>query len=194
MGRLIRVVLYAVVVLILYFWVVSLLKSYKQGQELKNAEVKPTSDSLGMYAQDTLYEPQEDLFGDSNITEGEQVYEKIDQRLEQMSEGSEKKATIKTQQPKTQTEQNTHQKVANNGTQGGKYMVIAGSFIKEENARDQLRKLKSIGYQGAEIKIFVASEYHSVIVSRHSQPQDAERVVEDLKKKGVESFVKEKRE
>jgi cell division septation protein DedD len=72
-------------------------------------------------------------------------------------------------------------------------MVVAGSFIKEENARQQLKKLKSYGYNAAEIKIFVASEYHSVIVSRHNNQSEAELVVQDLKKKGIESFVKEKK-
>jgi cell division protein FtsN len=74
----------------------------------------------------------------------------------------------------------------------GIFMVIAGSFIKKENAQIQLKKLKNIGYTNAEIKVFVASEYHSVIVSRYNSQSEAEKAVQNLRKKGIESFVKTK--
>ena len=189
MGRLVRVVLYAVVVLVVYFWVISLLKSYREKENLKNATIEIAADTTQVNSlPDTTATNQEIVSG----------YEELDKAIEELSEDEpvaaknpeEKKPAEKKPVPQNADSGSS----ANNQTQGsGPFMVIAGSFIKEENARQQIKKLKSYGYNAAEIKIFVASEYHSVIVSRHANPADAERVVQDLKKKGIESFVKEKK-
>lgn len=184
MGRLVRVFLYAAVVLIVYFWVISLLKSYKEKENLKNATVTEMSDTSNV-----------NMIGDTTLSEDKIVsgYEELDKAIEELNV-EEPVATKMQEEKKTPvtTERDEDSPVIQ--TKGsGPYMVIAGSFIKEENARQQLKKLKSYGYSSAEIKIFVASEYHSVIVSRHANQADAERVVQDLKKKGIESFVKEKK-
>lgn len=189
MGRLVRVVLYAVVVLIIYFWVISLLKSYKEKENLKNATITESVDTSAIStARDTT-------MSDNEIVSG---YEELDRAIEELADeeptpsksSDVKKPAQNNVAPSRPSEEPT---ITNQTTGSGPYMVIAGSFIKEENARQQLKKLKSYGYNGAEIKIFVASEYHSVIVSRHANQSDAERVVQDLKKKGIESFVREKK-
>lgn len=193
MGRLVRVVLYAIVVLILYFWVVSLLKSYKQNQELKNAGNAIVEDTILQNVQDTSILDQESIFNDSTSS-GDEVYEKIDETIEKLSgQPGTKIVSEKQKEEKPEVKQELKENPVKVSPQG-KYMVIAGSFIKEENARDQLKKLKALGYSKAEIKIFISSEYHSVIVSRHSSSGEAEKVVQNLKKNGVESFVKEKKD
>lgn len=193
MGRLVRVVLYAIVVLILYFWVVSLLKSYKQNQDLKNAGNEIIEDTILQNVDDSLSINQDIILNDSTPSR-DQVYEKIDKTIEQLSvQPVTGNVSEKPKEEKPEVKQESKENQVKASPQG-KYMVIAGSFIKEENARDQLKKLKALGYSKAEIKIFISSEYHSVIVSRHSSSGEAEKVVQNLKKNGVESFVKEKKD
>ncbi|MBK8621943.1 MAG: SPOR domain-containing protein [Saprospiraceae bacterium] len=193
MARLIRVILYAIVVLILYFWVTSLLKSYQDNNNRQNPS-QVVQDSLNTTMDTSDIQNGEDILTNDDLVNSDKMYENLDKAIDQLAGEAE---------PKTSKPQVTQQKnvvspdkekkenvVKTNTT--GPYMVIAGSFIKEENAKIQLKKLKTFGYNSAEIKIFVASEYHSVIVSRHGSESEAELVVQDLRNKGVESFVKQK--
>ena len=184
MGRLVRVVLYAVVVLIVYFWAISLLTSYKEKENLKNATISETSDTSNV-----------NITGDTTLSENEIVsgYEELDKAIEELAVEEPSAPKIQEEKKPLTSPEPGEDRHAIQTKGSGPFMVIAGSFIKEENARQQLKTLKSYGYNSAEIKIFVASEYHSVIVSRHANQADAERVVQDLKKKGIESFVKEKK-
>ncbi|MBK6782569.1 MAG: SPOR domain-containing protein [Saprospiraceae bacterium] len=195
MGRLIRVVLYACVVLILYFWVTSLLKSYQQNKEVEKSLPEVLSDTSALYADTLPYDTTETGITENDIQSGDQVYDKLDKALEELDGKSikNKEETIQ-QEPKKQDkpEKNTTKVSESVFQSNGNYMVIAGSFIKKENAQVQLKKLKNIGYSNAELKVFVASEYHSVIVSRYNSQSEAEKTVQDLKKKGIESFVKTK--
>jgi cell division septation protein DedD len=198
MGRLVRVILYAFIVIMLYFWITSLLKSYQQKQELKNAGTSEVTDtSFKQTDTISLSDEQIDLSNEELSSENVQ-YEALDKAIDELSVKENKKESPKTVSkqesgPDPAKDSEKPAISARQNTGSGPFMVIAGSFIKEENARQQLTKLRSLGYNSAEIKIFVSSEYHSVIVSRHATPSEAEKVVQDLRKNGVESFVKEKK-
>lgn len=198
MGRLVRVILYASIVIILYFWITSLLKSYQQKQELKNAVTAEVADTSFAETDTLSISDEQNNLSNEELSSGNVQYEALDKAIDELSAKENKKETTKTvtQQETAPNPSKGSEKPAitqKQNTGSGPYMVIAGSFIKEENARQQLTKLKSLGYNSAEIKIFVSSEYHSVIVSRHATPSEAEKVVQDLRKNGVESFVKEKK-
>jgi cell division protein FtsN len=73
---------------------------------------------------------------------------------------------------------------------GGSYMVMAGSYLLKENAEKMRSKLKSMGFSEAEIVVFPASEYHSVVAVRYSSESKAQSAASELKRKGIDSFVK----
>jgi len=79
---------------------------------------------------------------------------------------------------------------ANNSS--GDYMVIAGNYLVESNARSMTRKLSNLGYPDSQIGIFDRSQYHTVIASRHDSYSAALKVSNAIKRKGVECYVKKK--
>ncbi|MBK9109344.1 MAG: SPOR domain-containing protein [Saprospiraceae bacterium] len=77
------------------------------------------------------------------------------------------------------------------GSSGG-FFVVSGSFIKAENADDQVKKLKKMGYSGAMRKVFGSSEYYSAIAGSYSTRAEAEKIVSKLEAKGEKAFLKAK--
>lgn len=75
---------------------------------------------------------------------------------------------------------------------GGKYLVMAGSYLLRDNATKMVKKLREMGYVHAEVMIFPESEFHSVVAVRYSSETKAQAAVTELKRKGIESFVKVK--
>lgn len=74
----------------------------------------------------------------------------------------------------------------------GKYMVIAGTYAKKDNANQAVNRLKRLGYDNARVEIFDRGKYALVMVDRFSTMSSAERLITSLKKDGVKSYVKTK--
>ena len=55
----------------------------------------------------------------------------------------------------------------------GKFLVVAGAFVTEANAKKVVNRLKQQGYNNAEIRVFIGSQYHSVIVGAYDNMDDA---------------------
>lgn len=93
--------------------------------------------------------------------------------------GSAKKASTKTA---------TKTKAASKAS----FYVVSGSFIKPDNADDQVKKLKKMGYKDAKRTVFGSSEYYSAVVGLYNSREDANKVIEKLSKKGEKAFLKAK--
>jgi hypothetical protein len=74
----------------------------------------------------------------------------------------------------------------------GEWMVIAGNYLVESNARVMIRKLRNLGYNNSEIGVFERSQYHTVIASRHTSNSAAIKAANQIKNRGVECYVKKK--
>lgn len=61
-----------------------------------------------------------------------------------------------------------------------KYMVIAGSYTGETNAKNAVKKLKRLGYDKAEVIRFYNSEYYSVCAGRYSGMDSATKLKDKL--------------
>jgi len=75
---------------------------------------------------------------------------------------------------------------------GNGFFVVCGSFIKPENADDQVKKLKKLGYSGAQRKVFGSSEYYSAVAGFYANRAEAEKMVNKLEAKGEKAFLKAK--
>ena len=71
----------------------------------------------------------------------------------------------------------------------GRYRVIAGSFTKLDGARREMERIIKMGYHDAEVGYFNRSKYAVVVVKRTDNLNEAIRVVDALKKKGVDAVV-----
>ncbi len=71
----------------------------------------------------------------------------------------------------------------------GEYLVISGAFVLKENAEAHIRDLKKKGFD-AERRVFLGSDYHSVIIGNFETESGAQKVANQL---GAEAYVHKKR-
>jgi cell division septation protein DedD len=212
MGRIIKVVIYALIILIVYFWVTAILRSSKnnQEQEQKNEIVTDTTafsqNSMEMTDEET------DFISNEDIVSGKIPYKDVDKTIEELSgnkavpksgtpanpsvpktEANDKKQpTLQTEKTRPAVKQETPEQVTVGLGEEGDYLVIAGSYILEDNANKMVKKLRDMGFSNAGVVVFDASEYYSVVAVRHKTQDKAQLSSDALKRKGIDSFVKKK--
>ncbi|MFN7118066.1 MAG: SPOR domain-containing protein, partial [Saprospiraceae bacterium] len=76
----------------------------------------------------------------------------------------------------------------------GDYLVLAGSFSVRANADTEVSRLQKMGYANAEVSPFNRGKFAVVLVDRFTDMADAQALVKELKSKGVDSYVQEKRD
>jgi hypothetical protein len=74
-------------------------------------------------------------------------------------------------------------------TMAGKYLIIAGNFLVENNANEMVNKLVNMGYNSAEVSVFDYSQYYTVIASRSDDYGLASSLSSELKTKGIDNYV-----
>lgn len=89
-------------------------------------------------------------------------------------------------------ETKTASKAKTKATPKASFYVVSGSFIKPDNADDQVKKLKKMGYKDAKRNVFGSSEYYSAVVGLYHSREEANKVIEKLSKKGEKAFLKAK--
>jgi cell division protein FtsN len=214
MGRLVRIVIYALIILILYFWVSMIMNAYYKNKEQEAPEVVttdtlPIADTTMQYTEGGNEVADGTIISNEDIVDGKIDYKDVDSKVEEMVEKKNatpsptKKETkpVSTTKPATKPQKSESVKEVTKNTSnapkgfagdGGKYMVMAGSYLLKENAQKMVTKLKAMGYTQANIVVFSTSQYHSVIAARYSSETQARTTATDLKQKGIDSFVKVK--
>ena len=72
----------------------------------------------------------------------------------------------------------------------GNYMVVAGSFRVRQNADNQVRRLRQMGYADAEVGMFNNGTYAAAIVDRFSSSARARELAAKLKREHqIEAYV-----
>jgi cell division protein FtsN len=75
----------------------------------------------------------------------------------------------------------------------GDYLVLAGAFRVKGNAENEVQRLQKLGYLNAEVAPFNRGAFATVLVDRFSSESDANKLVRELKDKGVEAYVHQRR-
>lgn len=244
MSRIVRVVLYSVIVLVLYYVIYEIIRVYNKASLPNETELDGTDtldlttgavDTLGLdsFPSDELITNEEIVGGGSvgDVTEAEspegnsgRKHEKPAAPLVKKTEAPAKTKPVVEEMPvqkkpvKTKTPEKTEvkkpapaqtkpaikpepqpqpvkqqpAKTVDQPGDGGKYLVMAGSYLLRDNASKMVKKLREMGYTNAEVVIFPESEFHSVIAVRYASEAKAQAAVTELKRKGIESFVKVK--
>ena len=225
MARLLRISIYAVIILILYFWITSIIQTYsdknKITNEITSTDTIPVNDS---YEDINSFDNLDTSVAITNedIVGGGINYDAVDKKLKSLKE-TENTSQIEKQpgkisedQPLSDTKSNPAQKVEDQPIKntkineiktkintpqnpkkpeigdGGQFMVMAGSYLLKENAEKMVTKLKNMGFSNAKTVIFSSSQYHSVVAAQHTSQAKAQESAADLKRKGIDSFVKTK--
>ena len=212
MGRLVRIAIYSLIILVLYFWVTAWLKSYRKSKQLQQQEVVTADtlmrDSLALSESDSLQTTTDtletgDAITNEQIVDDKVSYPNLDKKIETVEKkAAEDKQTKSTSSPPAQRPAKKPENVTEpirdlspktNTVQpgnDGSYMVMAGSYLLKANAEKMVKKLRSMGYTKAEVVVFPQSQYHSVVAARYSSQSAANNATADLKQRGIDSFVK----
>ena len=194
MSRLLKILIYAVVLFFLFLWLSTIVKSC--GSDKGTNDPSTTTASAEEIPEETYDE--DDFFEDEATddpsemtTESEDKidYTEIDKVVEDklnQQESKPAKPTTTTTQTKPAKSNNTR---VSKSDSNGKYMVIAGSFLIKDNALDMQKRLSKLGYDNSELVVFDLSQYHSVVASRYSTYEAALKISNELKRSGVDCYV-----
>ena len=75
----------------------------------------------------------------------------------------------------------------------GEFLVLAGSFRQKINAQKEMERLRKMGFDDAKLGYFNKGSFATVVVDRYDSKSQAQSLVNQLKAKGVESYVHKKR-
>ncbi|MEM9547221.1 MAG: SPOR domain-containing protein [Bacteroidota bacterium] len=198
MGRFLKIAVYIAVLFLAYLWIATVAKSCNK-QASANAE--DTTEIVDDYVDAETDEFEDDLFEDEEgsdldetaTTDGMGGGNEYDEEDSSGIDYTEVDNIIEDNSPETESTPDpepTH--TAPTSSYSGKYMLLAGSYLIEDNARTMIKKLKNLGYDKAEMVIFDMSQYHSVCAGRYSSLSTAQQESGTLKRKGIDNYVHKK--
>lgn len=76
---------------------------------------------------------------------------------------------------------------------GSKYIVIAGSYRQEVNARQQMKRLRNAGFPDAEIGFTNRGAYAVAVAGKSDSEMNAREIAAKVRAKGYDAFVKQRR-
>ena len=189
MNRALKILSIAVILFLAYMWVSILYKSCNKTSEFEGFEEEFVEDGSEVPALSDDYE-DEPFFTDSEKSDESKEadpidYDDLDQKIEETQNETKKEVS----QTKVEKERPQQTKYTDSGESGGRYMVIAGSYILESNADEMVSKLEGMGYSSPEKVVFDLSQFHSVCAGRYDDYTKAVQVSSELKRRGVDNYV-----
>lgn len=208
MGRVLKILLYLVLLFVLYIWLSTVFKSCNSGNSISGTlteTVDATGDTVGDItdAGDELLDEVDDFFEDDKESDNEDFksddfdekdvdYEALDAEEdyqdEDIYEDEGFAAPAKVEKPTAAAPTPKPTK----STSTGNYFVITGSYLVESNARVMRDKLAKMGYD-SEVVIFDGSQYHAAIAGRFASHEDAREVSRKLTGKGIDNFIQKQK-
>lgn len=218
--RYLKITLSGTALFLLYLWVSILLNSCnnnKPAYQDDSENIELTGEEMGEidYTGDDEFEGEDgnDSYGESSgdsemntqVEDGsrEEYEEENDDYVAGDYTASPEKTRLEPRKKPAKKENNTRtfeatqetsRSSGNSGTSVGEYMVIAGSYLLEDNARKMIRKLQGMGYSNAEIIYFDQSQYHSICAGRYDAKSTAKETSSNLKGNGIDSYVHRKQD
>jgi len=143
------------------------------------------SDDIFEDSDDDIFDDSDDIFEDDSANDNYN-----DDSDDTFVSGDE--AATEYTEPDPEPDYTEPAPVTQSHSSSGQYMVIAGNYLVESNARQMIRKLDNLGYPSSEIGIFDRSQYHTVIAYRSDSYSAAAEVSNAIKRQGVDCYVKRK--
>jgi len=195
MGRFLKIAVYVAVLFLAYLWIATVAKSCNKKSTADASDTEMVEDYVDVDSdefEDDLFEDEEgsDL-DETATTDGMGGGNEIDEEDPSGIDYTEVDEIIENSSP---TEEYTPapSRSTTSSSYSGKYMLLAGSYLIEDNAQAMVKKLKKLGYDNAEMVIFDMSQYHSVCAGRYSSLSAAQQESGALKRKGIDNYVHRK--
>lgn len=191
MEKILKILIGIVLAILLFIWLSSTYKSCGK----TNTEIETTSQVEASGEEDfddDFYDPETNIATEKHEDQiGEVVEEPVTDYTE-VDEIVEKKEAPRKATPKPKPVVKTPVKKTPSYTTGGRYLIIAGSYLVKDNAYKMVDKLKRLGYSQAEIVQFDNSQHNTVLARRYSDYNDALEASAQLKRKGIDNYVHKK--
>ncbi len=210
MSRILRYLLTIVLIIAAVMWVLVVYRSCQNPPKTDNTELT-NSDTSGESSLDGTSDEDdlEKLYTDEDDEDGEDDEEEgLDGGTDDEDEDDETETASTTSDNEDESDDedkdvayngidNTNSKPTSStstsvdraGDEGGEFLVVAGAFVSESNARKYQRRLERKGYD-SEVRIFLGSDYHSVIAGAYSSEASAQDIADEL---GGQAYVHKKR-
>jgi len=189
MGRVLKILMYLVLLFLVYLWLSTVFKSCNSGDNNIIASatetIEDTADDLVDASQEIADEADEFFEDEDDVN-----YEELDAEEDWEDEDIYEEDIIETpeEKPAAKPERKSNPAPARNTSAGGNYLVIAGSYMQKENAQTMRSKLSRLGHD-AEIVNFDNSNIHVVTSGRYATRSDADAVARQLSGKGIDNYV-----
>ena len=192
MERLPKIIIMIVAMTSLFLWLSFSINSCSDKDLIDESTdfVSESSDDLSDFSDDV----GDDIFGDSDDDDDDFLFDDEDE-IDYSDTGDDEEVDFTADvEEDDDTDYVTSQPVSRptSYNTSGEWMVIAGNYLVESNARVMINKLRNLGYNNSEIGVFERSQYHTVIASRHSSNSAAISAANEIKNRGVECYVKKK--
>lgn len=205
--RYLKIALSGTALFLVYLWVSVLLNSCNNNKAVSQDQ----SDDVELLADEIDY-TEDEFEGENNVrdfdvNEGDinteyndggedDSYEEADDYIsgDYTSDEPEKTRLEPKKKKPSPTKTKNSSYASNQGSSYGEYMVIAGSYLLEDNANKMINKLKGMGYSNAEIVYFDQSQYHSICAGRYDSRSSAKQTSSGLKDQGIDSYVHRKQD
>lgn len=188
MSRLLKILVYAVVLFFIFLWMSTVYKSCNDSENNKTTSATSETVIEDNYSADDFFEEgsEENNSGNDAID-----YTEIDKVVEEKINESNPAPTrdIAPDEIVSSTQSSSESTSVNKGNENGKYMVIAGSYLIKENAERMRKRIQDLGYEQSSLVVFDLSQYHSVVAARFSDYDKALKVSNELKRRGVDCYV-----
>lgn len=218
MGRIVKIIIYALIILALWFCFSYFFKSCGSnsnnesitGTEMEgdfievedaniNDEFFEEEPNNGSTLNTDDFMVEEDMSNNGKKTKVDEIdYSSIDEEIDNTTSTkktttslptSNNTTTSKTTPTKPMTHTTSDSHMSNSSSSTGTYLVIAGSYLVVSNAQSMTKKLKKLGYTSSEVIKFDSSEFHTVSAGRYEDYDAALNASAKLRQQGIESYV-----
>lgn len=198
MSRIVRIIVWAIILFAFYFFISTVVKScgtdknptasLENDTEMVDGDFEDTGDE---YFEDS--EDEDEAFDNEdsseNVNEDDASNDDNSQSFEEPIASSAVSENPPSKKVEKKSEPESNYTSSPSSSSSGKYLVVTGSFLMESNANGMIKKLKKMGYSGAGLIIFEASQYHTVTSGRYASNSDARSVEKNLKAAGIDCYV-----
>lgn len=205
MNRVLKIVIYAVVVFLIYLWISSVAKSCNK--PATKSDISAAEEANGDFTYDD--EIYDEYFEDEQSSDEVETIDVSESEKENMGESSdydvndftyeasEEEVKALSSEPKassTPQKSNPVRQTSSSSYSDDKYLVIAGSYLIKDNAEKMVDKLKNLGFYDAEIVTFDMSQYYSISAGRYDDYAMASNVASQVKNNGIDCYVHTKKD
>lgn len=191
MSRHIRISMFVFLLIVLYFGVSLSINGCKGNNE--NAEAPTSTEKQNEQIGKDVEQIADEFFESGSSAEGEKTTAgtQLEQKIveNQNAEPPVESDPIFDTKKSSPNEPENKQPAAIKSNAKGKYLIIAGNYLMESNAKQMVSKLKKLGYQDAEYLVFDLSQYYTVCAQRSDNRNSLKAISNKLKNSGIDNYI-----